>query len=76
MIGVFGVYFQPRAILYPCRLTYLENFVRSSEADPRKETDGLPADAFGGRVTEDGEVKIRRRLRRRAERDELRFAIC
>lgn len=36
--------------------TYLEDFVRSSEADPREETDGLPADAFRGRVTEDGEV--------------------
>ena len=37
-------------------LTYLEDFVRSSKADPREEADGLLADAFRGRATEDGEV--------------------
>jgi len=37
-------------------LTYLEDFVRSSKADPREETDGLLADAFRGRATEDCEV--------------------
>ena len=59
----------------PCDdITHLENFVRGPETDPRKETYGLPADAFGGGVTEDGEIKIRCRLRGRTERDELRFA--
>jgi hypothetical protein len=37
-------------------LTYLEDFVRSSKADPREEADGLLADAFRCRATEDGEV--------------------
>jgi hypothetical protein len=43
-------------LLHVPGLTYLEDFVRSSKADPREETDGLPADAFRGRATENGEV--------------------
>ncbi len=72
---VLACYSQPRSAACPNGPTpHLENFIRGPETDPRKETYGLPADAFGGGVTEDGEVKIRCRLRGRIKRDELRFA--